>query len=63
MRYFYLGDKMTDERLKGMQCNPCYRADGKCIISVKLATALVVDAEGNQYVVLRRRLRLNKEAE
>lgn len=60
MRYTYLGDKLTDENLIGLQCNPVRRADGKCIISVKMATALVIDAQGNKYVVLRRRLRVNK---
>lgn len=70
-----------------MQCDPCRRADGKCIIAglrpaaaagtviehndvriviVKgitqrsMATALVVNAAGTRYVVLRRRLRVNK---
>jgi hypothetical protein len=46
-----------------MQCNPVKRPDGKCIISIKMASALVVDAEGNKHVVLRRRLRLNKESD
>lgn len=58
-RYTYLGDKLTDERLISMQCNPVRRADGKCIVSIPMATALVQDAEGNRYVVARRRLRLN----
>jgi hypothetical protein len=61
MRYTYIGDKLTDESLIGMFCNPVRRADGKCIINIKLATALVEDAEGKRYVVLRRRLRLNKQ--
>jgi hypothetical protein len=61
-RYSYLGDKLTDESLIGLQCNPVRRADGKCIVNVKLATALVEDAQGNRYVVLRRRLRLNEKA-
>ena len=61
MRYSYLGDKLTDDPLKGMQFDPVRRPDGKCIISVKMATALVEDADGKRYVVLRRRLRLNKE--
>lgn len=62
MRYTYLGDKLTDEKLVGMQCSPVKRADGKCVISVKMATALVEDSQGNRYVVLRRRLRLNEKA-
>ncbi len=61
MRYTYLGDKLTDPALVGMQCDPVRRADGKCIISVKLASALVVDASGNKHTVLRRRLRLNEK--
>lgn len=60
MRYTYLGDKLTAPALKGMQCNPVRRADGKCIISQKMATALVIDELGNRHVVLRRRLRVNK---
>ncbi len=60
MRYTYLGDKLTDPALVDMQCDPVRDARGKCIVSAKMATALVVDAKGKQYVVLRRRLRLNK---
>lgn len=59
MRYTYIGDKLTDAALYGMQCDPVRRADGKCIVSVKMATALVVDTNGQKHVVLRRRLRLN----
>lgn len=62
MRYTYLGDKLTRPDLRGMQCDPVRRADGKCIVSVKMATALVVDANGNKHVVARRRLRVNKES-
>lgn len=61
MRYTYKGDKLTDETLIGLQCDPVRRADGKCIVSQKMATALVVDASGNRYVVLRRKLRLNEK--
>lgn len=60
MRYTYLGGKQTRDDLRGMQCDPIRRADGKCVVSVKMATALVVDESGKRYVVLRRRLRLNK---
>ena len=60
MRYTYLGDKLTDSGLRGMQCDPIRRGDGKCVLSVKMATALVVDSDGRRHVVLRRRLRLNK---
>jgi hypothetical protein len=61
MRYTYIGDKLTASSLIGLQCNPVRRADGKCIISIKMATALVEGADGERYVVLRRRLRLNME--
>lgn len=60
LRYFYLGDKLTAPALIGLQCDPVRRADGKCIISQKMATALVIDDQGRKHVVLRRRLRLNK---
>lgn len=59
MRYTYLGGKDTDEALRGMQCNPVRRPDGKCIVNIKMATALVIDVSGKKHVVLRRRLRLN----
>lgn len=61
MRYTYLGDKWTRDELAGLQCNPVRRADGKCIVSIKMATALVIDEHGNKHVVLRRRLRLNSK--
>lgn len=60
MRYTYLGDKMTDPALVGMQCDPVRRRDGKCVVSVPLATALVVDGHGRRHVVKRRRLRVNR---
>lgn len=60
MRYTYLGDRLTDPALVGMQCNPVLRPDGKCVVSLKMATALVEDVHGKRYVVLRRRLRLNR---
>lgn len=59
-RYTYLGDRLTRNGLKGMQCNPVRRADGKCVINTKLATALVEDVTGTRHVVARRRLRVNK---
>ena len=59
MRYTYLGDDLTDEILIRMQCDPVRRKNGKCIVSNKMATALVVDENGKRYVVKRRRLRLN----
>lgn len=60
-RYSYLGDKMTDPALIGMQCSPVRRADGKCIVSIPMATALVETEDGRRYNVLRRRLRLNNK--
>ena len=59
MRYTYLGDKLTAEHLRSLQCDPVKNARDKCIISH--GKALVVDAEGNQYIVIRRRLRLNQK--
>lgn len=61
MRYTYLGDNMTAPELRGMQCDPVRRTDSKCIVSVKMATALVQDESGTRYVVKRRRLRLNSK--
>jgi hypothetical protein len=61
VRYTYVGDKLTDGRHFGMQCDPVRRPDGKCIVSMKMATALVIDASGHKHVVLRRRLRLNSK--
>lgn len=58
MRYIYLGDALTAPEFVGMACDPVRRADGKCVVSVKMATALVVDAQGRKHVVKRRRLRL-----
>ena len=60
MRYTYLGDKCTRPELVGMQCDPVRRADGKCVVSVKMASAAVVDGDGKRHVVKRRRLRVNK---
>ncbi len=61
MRYTYLGGKLTRPELRGMQCDPVRRPDGKCIVSMKMATALVVDNNGKRHVILRRRLRLNNK--
>jgi hypothetical protein len=60
VRYTYLGDKLTDPALVGAQCDPCRREDGKCIVSVKRASALVRFADGITRVVARRRLRVNR---
>ncbi len=62
MRYTYLGDAATRAELRGMQCDPVRDRRGKCIVSTKMAAALVTD--GNTfYVVPRRRLRLNSKIE
>lgn len=58
MRYVYLGDRLTERTLVGKSCDPVRRADGKCVLSTRMATALVVFADGERHVVLRRRLRL-----
>jgi len=59
MRYTYLGDRLTRPDLIGMQCNPVRSTYGKCVVSIKMATALVEDSQGCRHVVARRRLRLN----
>jgi len=55
MKYTYLGDRMSD--LKGMQCDPVLRADGKCIRS-RMGTMLVTDGE-KKHVIIARLLRIN----
>lgn len=61
MRYTYLGDTLTRPDLIDLQCDPVRRLDGKCVVSTKMATALVQDATGHRHVVKRRRLRLNSK--
>lgn len=56
MRYVYLGDRATDPALVGMRCDPVLDARGKCVVG--RGSALVVDTQGTQYVVIRRRLRI-----
>ena len=58
-RYTYLGDRQTRSDLRGVLCNPVRRPDGKCVVSTRMATALVELADGTRVVVARRRLRLN----
>lgn len=60
MRYTFWGDRLTRPALHGLQCDPVRRGDGRCIVSLAMATALVVDAHGKRYVVPRRRLRVNR---
>jgi hypothetical protein len=58
-RYLYLGDALTMPALVGRMCNPLLRTDGRCILSNRMATALVLFAgETRPRVVVRRRLRL-----
>jgi hypothetical protein len=56
MRYVYLGDRMTDHRLVGEQCDPVRRRDGKCVVGG--SKQLVVFADGERTIVIRRRLRV-----
>lgn len=62
MRYTFIGERLSDPNLAGMQCDPV-KLNGKCVVGQKMATALVVDAQGNRYVLPRRRLRLNSKLE
>ena len=55
MRYVYLGTPMTDSRLKGMECDPVLRPDGKVVRGG--GNQLVVFADGVRRVVAARRLR------
>ena len=62
MRYVYRGDRMTDPALKGMRCDPVYRADlspaqQKCVRG-RNGNMLVVDERGRRHVVLGRQLRV-----
>lgn len=58
MRYVYLGDRMTRPDLRGAECDPIRRADGRTIVSTRRATAKVIFEDGSIHVVARRRLRL-----
>lgn len=57
VRYIYRGDKLTDPRWKGRECDPVIRRDGKCITS-KQATMLVIFEDGTVACVLREQLSL-----
>jgi len=57
-RYVYLGDRWTAPRFVGAPCDPVRRPDGKCVLSVRTATALVEFPGGERAVVKRRRLRI-----
>lgn len=58
MRYVYLGDRMTDARLRGAPCDPVLRGDGRCVVGG--SKQLVAFAGGERHVVLRRRLRIRR---
>jgi len=55
MRYTYLGDKMSV--LRGMQCDPIRREDGKCIRS-RMGTMLVTNGI-DKHIIIARLLRIN----
>lgn len=59
MRYTYRGDRLTTAALRGLQCDPVRRPDGKCIRG-KNGNMLVIDAHGRRHVVPGRQLRVNK---
>lgn len=54
MTYIYLGDRFTDEKLKGKHCKAVLRPDGKCI---RKRASMLVEFEGVKHVILARRLR------
>jgi hypothetical protein len=54
--YLYLGDRLTDDRLKGQKCEAVRRPDGKCIRG-KNGSMLVRFEDGTNQVVVGRRLR------
>lgn len=58
MRYVYLGDALTDAAFVNQPCEPVRRDDGKCIVSIAFASALVTFEDGSTRVVKRRRLRV-----
>lgn len=53
--YIYLGDKLTDKRLKNQKCRAVLREDGKCIR--KGSKMLVEFPKFGKVIVLARRLR------
>ena len=54
-RYTYLGDRQTRDGLRDAQCDPVRRPDGKCVVSTRMATALVRVEDGTEAMVARRR--------
>lgn len=55
MTYKYLGDRMTDQKLKGATCEAVRRQDGKCIRGKN--GLMLVSFEGVQVTVICRLLR------
>lgn len=53
--YIYRGDRLTDQSLKGKECDAVRRSSGKCIVS-KLGTMLV-SFNGTKHNVIRYMLR------
>lgn len=62
MRYTYLGDKLTRGELKGAQCDPERRSDGR-VIRGRNRNQLVRMSDGTRHVVVGRRLRVNRSDE
>ncbi len=60
-RYVYLGDRLTRPDLRNRLCSPARLEDGRCIVSTRMATALVQFEDGTKSVVARRRLRLTSK--
>lgn len=54
--YKYLGDRFTDSKLKGKECDAVRRPDGKCIRG-KNGSMLVKFVTGETVVVIGRMLR------
>jgi hypothetical protein len=56
MTYLYLGDRLTDAKLKGQKCEAVRNQKGKCIRG-RNGSMLVRFEDGSTHVVLGRRLR------
>lgn len=56
MTYLYLGDRLTDESLKGQRCEAVRNSKGKCVRG-RNGSMLVRFEDGSTHVVLGRRLR------
>jgi hypothetical protein len=52
MKYIYLGDRLTDEKLKDKKCESVLRQNGKCIRG-KNGNMLVKFETGNVVVIAR----------